>query len=87
MFENHISNNRRADHETDLLMYPPFRLVDRIDGFVVGNATGADDLLDLVVEDQCLAIKIDNQNSVGNFEVKVLHDDDAHIFLVKSKMH
>ncbi|MEC8773362.1 MAG: hypothetical protein VXX79_00760, partial [Pseudomonadota bacterium] len=42
-----------------------------------------DDLLDLIVWNQRLAVQVDNQNSMQNFQIAVLPNHNPHIIRIK----
>ena len=64
-------------------MQPPILLIDRADGFVVAKSAGMDDLLDLIVWNQRLAVQVDNQNSMQNFQIEVLPNHNPHMIRIK----
>ncbi|MEC7648361.1 MAG: hypothetical protein VX900_08465, partial [Pseudomonadota bacterium] len=64
-------------------MQPPILLIDRADGFVVAKSAGMDDLLDLIVWNQRLAVQLDNQNSMQNFQIEVLPNHNPHMIRIK----
>src|SRR3546814_12195512 len=70
---------RRCRDRRSASVQPPVRLVYRVDRLVVVDAAGMDDLLDLVVQDQRLAVDIDDKHGVRDLEVEVLQDDKAPV--------
>ena len=42
-----------------------------------------DDLLDLIVQNQRLAVQVDNQNSMRNFQIEVLQNHNPHMIWIK----
>ena len=66
------------------LVEPPAVLVYRVDGPVVADGGGIDDLFDLVVEDQDLAVEVDGEDGVRDLEVEVLDDDDAQLLALEA---
>ena len=42
-----------------------------------------DDLLDLIVRDQRLAVQLNNQNSMRNYQIEVLQNHNPHMIRIK----
>ena len=61
-------------------MQPPVPFIDRIYRFVVANAFGIDHLGNLIVQNKRLAIEVDDQHRVRDFQVQIVQHHDAHVF-------
>ena len=51
----------------------------------MADGVGGDDLCDLVVEYPGLAVHIDHQNRMGDLEIEILENDDAHLRIVPAE--
>jgi len=49
----------------------------------VAKSAGMDDLFDLIVWNQRLAVQVDNQKSMQNFQIEVLPNHNPHMIRIK----